>query len=108
AAGLLLVPVMAGTVPAQNADTRPRAAIAAWDTGQPSANPLAPAALAAKTGWTQLPVGKTASFQGDAVITNGRILVMARKQSSALEVSTVGTDGAGSPARLILLRAAGH
>src|SRR5436190_3536146 len=55
--------------------------IAAWDTGQASAEPL----MLEPTKWTALsePVP---SFKGDAVITNGRLTVVVRKQSAAVEV----------------------
>jgi hypothetical protein len=62
--------------------------------------------VAAKTDWTQIPVGKTAaSFQGDAVLANGRLLIVARKSDPALEVYATGSNGAVSRARLLLLAA---
>src|SRR6185436_13633849 len=59
-----------------------RAGVGAWDTGQASAEPLA---LEAKGGWTALsePVS---SFKGDAVISNGRLTLVVRKQSPAAEL----------------------
>ena len=61
--------------------------IAVWDTGQPSA----PRQLAAD--WTQLDAWekiarpqKPSSFQGDAVITNGRIVVVVRKNGKAIDL----------------------
>jgi hypothetical protein len=56
-----------------------------------------------------VPQGTTAdTFQGDAVITNGRILVVARKHDSALEVHALGADGPVAGARLLLLAPAGQ
>jgi len=71
--------------------------VAAWDTGQSAAAPLSPEALAARSGWTEIPRGQAAaSFKGDAVVTNGRLTVVARRLGSGLEVY------GGGPQRLRL------
>jgi hypothetical protein len=101
---LLLLPVTAGPAQAQNADPKPRAAIAAWDAVQWSATPFGPVTRAAQARWTPVPTGKTlTSFRGDAAITNGRILVLARQKSPTVEVYTVGTDEPVSRVQLTLL-----
>ena len=56
---------------------------------------LAPSALAGKNDWTVVPAEQTAeSFKGDAVVGNGRIVAVLRKQDAALEVHAVKPDGA--------------
>src|SRR5262249_41997672 len=72
-------------------EARLRAAIAIWDTAKSSGEPLAPSALAEKNGWISVPLQKTVkSFEGDAVVSNGRILLAARKRDKAVEVYSVG------------------
>src|SRR5688572_33255456 len=56
----------------------PRVGVAAWDTVTPAAD------LTQRSGWKALEGG--ASPQGDAVVTNGRILAVARKQGAGLEI----------------------
>jgi hypothetical protein len=94
---------------AKSADeAKPRAGIAVWDTGKPSAAPLASAAVAGRNDWTAIATEKTAaSFQGDAVLSNGRIAVVFRKQESAAEVYAVSGDNAVARARLQLLAGGG-
>ena len=62
------------------AQQAPKAGIAAWDTNQTSAD-----APDVKPGWTSLTEPAT-TFKGDAVITNGRVTVVVRKQSTSAEV----------------------
>jgi hypothetical protein len=109
AALLLHLPGTAAMWAADPAEARPRAGLTAWDTGRPSAEPLAPAALAGKNDWTSIPTGKTAdTFQGDAVLGNGRIVAVLRKQDSAVEVHAVMPEGAAARLRLRLLTATGE
>jgi len=69
----------------------------------------APAALAGKENWTAIPVGdRVDSFKGDAVLDNGRIVAVLRKQDSAVEVHAAKPGGAVSRLRLRLLTAAGE
>ena len=85
---LILAPVeaLAAEGP-QSAGKSARPGMAVWDTGQPSVDPLSAAALRAQAGWRQIPVQqKLDSFQGDAVITNGRILAVLRQRSPAVEI----------------------
>jgi hypothetical protein len=97
-----------GSAVAQVAAERPRPALAVWDTGKSSPELLTPEAIELKTGWKPIAAGETASaFQGDAVITNGRLLAVARKQGTGLELYSL---GAGKPilrARLLLTPSAG-
>ncbi len=104
---LLLLPARAAL--AQPAEVKPKAGIAVWDTGKPSAEALSPAALAGKNDWTAIPPEKTAdSFKGDAVLSNGRIVAVLRKQDAAVEVHAVKPDGAVSRLRLRLQTASGR
>jgi hypothetical protein len=54
------------------------AQVGAWDTVEPAAD------LSQRSGWKALEAG--ASPQGDLVVTNGKILGVARKQGSGLEI----------------------
>jgi hypothetical protein len=84
-------------------EARPKPGIIVWDTGRPSEQALAPSNLAGKNDWTTIPLGKTAeSFAGDAVVTNGRIAAVLRKQESAVEVYSIKSDGAIARLRLRL------
>jgi hypothetical protein len=69
-----------------------------WDTGKPSAEPLAPAALEARSGWTK--VADAGAIKGDAVLTNGRLTAVIRR--------TGGTDlyGASDSRARVLLQGA--
>ena len=58
--------------------------IKAWDTSSSSGAPYAADAIAAKTGWTAL--DKAGAVKGDAVLSNGRVTLVARKGADALEV----------------------
>jgi hypothetical protein len=84
------------------------AGLAAWDTGQASADPLTGEQVSAKSGWTPISKDSAApsSFKGDVVVSNGRVLAVARKKASALEVYGL---GAGKPVLRagLSLRAAG-
>jgi hypothetical protein len=105
----LPLPGPSATWAADPAEARPRAGIAAWDTGRSSAGPLPPAALAGRNDWTSIPAGQTAdAFQGDAVLGNGRIVAVLRKQDSAVDVHAVKPDVAAARLRLRLLTAAGE
>jgi hypothetical protein len=101
---------VAGTwevVPQQAA--RPRVTISVWDTTRPAAEPLAPKALADRSGWSEVDAaGTPAPFKGDAVISNGRIVVVARAQSPALDVYAVRPEGAVARLKLRLTGPAGE
>jgi hypothetical protein len=83
--------------------------LSVWDTGQPSAAALAPAALAGKNDWKTFALDQTAeTFQGDAVVTNGRLAAVIRQQDAAVEVHAVKPDGAVARLRLRLHTATGE
>ena len=54
-----------------------RAGLEVWDTGKASAEAYSAAAVEAKTGWTKL--AEPGAVQGDAVLTNGRITAVIRR-----------------------------
>jgi hypothetical protein len=78
------------------------AGIAAWDTGQTSKDPLPPAAIAAKTGWTAI-ADAGATVKGDLVLSNGRIVAVFRRHDGSIDLY----DPAARRARLVLQTAAG-
>ena len=93
----------------QEATAKPTAAIAVWDTGRPSAEPLTSKALTAHDGWNALAAGeKGGPFKGDAVITNGRAIAVVRQSGHAVEMYTVGKDGPSLRVRLQLLTTGGE
>src|ERR1043166_4687136 len=68
-----------------------RATLTIWDTGSPSETPLTPANLLKRPGWSPIaPDQKNASFRGDAVVSNGKILAVFRKHGAGIEVYTGG------------------
>jgi hypothetical protein len=88
---------------------KPGSGITVWDTGQPTTDPLTPQALAAAKDWTAIPAGKTAdSFQGDAIVSNGRLVAVLRKAEPALEVHALTASGAPARLRLRLLSSGGE
>jgi hypothetical protein len=65
--------------------------------------------LISQNGWTALAAGgKAAAFKGDAVLTNGRIMAVARQLTTVVEVYSVGTEGPTSRLRLHLLSSGGE
>jgi hypothetical protein len=62
-------------------------AVAAWDTGTSSAAPLTADALERREGWAA-PAGE---LRGDAVITNGKMIAVARAKGAAVELYSLGT-----------------
>ncbi len=92
-----------GTGFAQETAQRPRSALAVWDTDQASARALASEAVQQKSGWKLLPGGETATaFHGDAVISNGHLLAIVRKQGTGVELYSVGLAEPVFRARLVL------
>jgi len=93
----------------QASPAKARSGITVWDTVGPTAAALAPAALEGKNDWTAIPLGETAdSLKGDAVLSNGRIVAVLRRQSSAVEVHAIKHGGTASRLRLRLMTAAGE
>jgi hypothetical protein len=70
--------------------------IAAWDTGKPSPAPLSAEALGRREGW--VPVARDAAppaaFRGDAVVGNGRIAAVLRREAPGVEVYSTEAEGA--------------
>lgn len=92
-----------GTLIAQGTGERARLALAAWDTGKPSPEPHAPEIVGQPSGWKLLASSETASpFQGDAVISNGRLLMVARQQGTGVEVYSLGSGKPIFRTRLLL------
>jgi hypothetical protein len=106
---LLTVPALQRDAAAHNDDPGPQPGIAVWDTLRPAEGPLAPEALAAQAGWAPVPAGKTAdAFTGDAVLGNGRIVAVVRKQAAGVDLYALGSAGAVPRARLTLVTAEGE
>ena len=61
-----------------------KSGLGAWDTGKASSTPLS---LEVRTGWT--PVEEAGAFKGDAVLTNGRVTAVFRRESGAVEMGPV-------------------
>ena len=90
AVGFLLALSWGAVGSGQDSQAKPKTGIAVWDTGRSAADTLTPEALAGKNDWTAIPAEKTAaSFKGDAVLSNGRIVAVLRKQDAAVEVHAV-------------------
>jgi hypothetical protein len=104
---LLLLLTSITCAAAQAPDSKVRSGIVVWDTGK-SAQAIAPASLLGKNDWTVMPQDKQAAFQGDAVLTNGRIAAVLRQNEGAVEVYAVKPDGAVARLRLRLQTAAGE
>ena len=70
------------------------AGVRLYDTGTASPAPLAPAAVAARRGWTGVPDDNVAhAFKGDAVLANNRVAVVLRKGGRGAEVYAAGPNG---------------
>src|SRR5438552_19159342 len=80
-----------GIAMSQEKAARPRNALSVWDTGQSSEQRLTADLLGQMSGWKQLSSNETSAFQGDAVISNGRLLAVARKQGRGLELYSLGS-----------------
>jgi hypothetical protein len=92
-----------GTAFSQEPPVRTRAALAVWDTGTSAAESLTPEAISAKSGWKPIASGATpTAFQGDAVITNGRLLAVARRHGMGLELYSLGLGQPIFRTRLLL------
>jgi hypothetical protein len=89
-------------LPALGQDAKPRSGFVVWDTGTSSASPLS---LADKSAWKELPADADgATFKGDAVMTNGKVTVVVRKQAPIAELYAAPP---APRARFALLSAAG-
>jgi hypothetical protein len=109
----LLLPLSWPSPPANAGEikpsSRPTAGIQVWDTTQPAAPLLTPAALAGKNDWTAVPSGAALEgFKGTAVLSNGRIGVTVRHGAGSVEVHAVKPDGVVSRLSLRLETTAGE
>ena len=103
---LILLSLPLAAVAPQAPETR--RGIEAWDTTQSAPEPLSPDQVAARTGWTPISGDPaTAAFKGDAVVGNGRLLAVARKQGPGIDVYSLMGDKPVLRARLLLQGAAG-
>jgi hypothetical protein len=97
-----------GALLAQSPVERTRATLAAWDTGEHSDKPYAAESLERKSGWKLIGSDPTTtSLQGDAVISNGRLLAVARKLGTGVELYSLGLGNPVFRARLLLAPGAG-
>jgi hypothetical protein len=97
-----------GTSSADPTVEQPRAGLSVWDTGKPAAEPLGPEAIEQKSGWQPVTSSEPApAFQGDAVIANGRLLAVARKQGTGVELYSLCSGKPIFRTRLLLVPAAG-
>jgi hypothetical protein len=93
---------------AQPPAKQPRAAISLWDTGKSSAEPLAAQAVEQKNGWQAIEnVPTPKAFQGDAVVSNGRVLAIARRDAPGVELYSLGLGKPNFRTRLLLTPATG-
>jgi hypothetical protein len=92
-----------GTAFSQEAAQPTRAGLSAWDTGKSSVDVLTSEAVEQKSGWKPIANSETTNaFQGDAAITNGRVLAVARKQGAGVELYSLGLGKPIFRARLLL------
>src|SRR5262249_34383982 len=95
----------ASTAHAQPATEQIRPALAVWDTGTSSAEPLAPETIERRSGWRLIATGETAQrFEGDVVIANRSGLAVARRQGTGVELYSLGSGKPVFRARLVLVR----
>ncbi|MBI3857796.1 MAG: hypothetical protein HY293_19105 [Planctomycetes bacterium] len=79
----ILLPILiAAALSPQDAPTK--SGLSAWDTGKASPAPLN---LESRAGWTALT--EAAEVKGDAVVSNGRITAVFRRESGAVELGPV-------------------
>jgi len=104
--------VAAGSLHAQTNERvlqGPPPAMAVWDTMRTAADRLTPADMASEDGWTKIPRNqKVSSFQGDAILTNGRVLAVLGKRDAAVDVYSVEPEATVPRVRLELLAASGE
>jgi hypothetical protein len=92
--GLLISLSLLGQSLAHGDTPKFRQVMAVWDTREPSDHALTASELAARQGWTEIASPTTApAFLGDAVVTNGRVLIAVRKRAAAVEVYALGEKG---------------
>src|ERR1043165_800862 len=101
--GFFALTERSGTASAQATTERPRTALTVWDAVKASSDLLAADAIEQKTGWKAIASTDTkVAFQGDAVISNGRVLAVARKQGTGIELYSLGLGKPIFRSRLLL------
>ena len=96
AALLLLLPGWA------SAAEPPAMSVGVFDTGISSPSPLPGVAVVQRDGWTELPEDETAhQFEGDAVLSNGRLTLVFRRGARGAELYGHGRNGATLRAALV-------
>jgi len=95
-----------GTALGQGGVGRQRPVLAAWDTGKAGTEVLGPKVLEQKSEWRQIATGEAPNdFKGDAVVTNGHLLAVARKNGKGIELYSLGSGKPVRRARLVLIPA---
>jgi hypothetical protein len=93
----------------QSSRAQPRASITIWDTGGPAPALFSPAALAGQNDWTAIPLGHSGnSLKGDALLYNGRIVAVMRRQDAAVEVHVIKPGGTAPRIKLRVLSPSGE
>jgi hypothetical protein len=83
--------ILHGTALGQEVTERPRVALSVWDTRNSSSEQLGPEAVDRKQGWKTIAGREMVNtFEGDAVISNGRLLAVARRQGNGIELYSLG------------------
>jgi len=78
-------------------------AMAVWDTLNAAPNRLTSSELASKDSWTKIPRNQRALFQGDAILSNGRVLAVLRKRDAMVDLYSVEPEATVPRVRLELL-----
>jgi hypothetical protein len=99
---IFAVAVALAAGPAATLAQGPRAGVAVWDTGKSFTEPLPAEAVEQKNGWKSIAAEETPAFQGDAAISNGRVLAVARKHGIGVELYSLGSGKPIYRARLLL------
>ncbi len=79
--------------------------MSAWDSGKPLTAPLDPAAFAAHAGWTAVARDQVSAVKGDALISNGRVVLAVHRLNGGAELCSA--DGRVR-ARIVLQGADGQ
>lgn len=94
---------VSGAASAQETKGPSPATLAVWDTGKSSTNPLSAQSVDEKSGWKSIATDTPPNaFQGDAAISNGRVLAVARTQGNGLDLYSLGLGKPVLRARVLL------
>lgn len=104
-ANALALTLLSPPAPAQAAQDAADVSARVFDTGNPSPTPLSGETLSKRTGWTELPEGRTGHlFRGNAVLCNGRLIAVLRATGRGVELYSCGL---GEPTERAVLVPAG-